>query len=99
MPKISCLQNPPNNFENLELRLKQSQSWPGQYLFKFIVLSDSPNIEKIKSKFEAIQHTISFKKSKEKRYTSISIKAFMNTPKQVISFYKEVNTLQGVIIL
>lgn len=102
MPKIYRLQKAPgffNNSDDLESLLEQSQSWPGQYLFKFIVRSDSPNIEKIKSKFGVFHHTIAFKNSKQKRYTSISIKAFMNSPKQVTSIYKEIQKLEGVLVL
>ena len=32
-------------------QLSQSQSWPGIYLFKFIVKSESDNLSKLKSIF------------------------------------------------
>ncbi|MCY4299823.1 MAG: DUF493 family protein [Flavobacteriaceae bacterium] len=92
-------QESPNFSSHLESLLKQSQSWPGQYVFKFIVSADSPNIKKIKSRFKDFQHTVSQKQSKRNRYTSISIKAFMKTPKQVTSIYKEIHKLEGVVVL
>ena len=34
-------------------QLSQSQSWPGIYFFKFIVKSESDNLNKLKSIFSA----------------------------------------------
>ena len=62
--------NANNNKEEFYSRffdqLSQSQSWPGIYLFKFIVKSESDNLSKLKSIFSKKDAMLSEKKSAKK---------------------------------
>ena len=80
-------------------QLTQSQSWPGIYLFKFIVESESENLSKLKSIFSVKKAFFFEKKSSKNKFTSLSIKVNMNSPKEVIEIYKTCSELKGVIAL
>ena len=80
-------------------QLSKSQSWPGIYFFKFIVESESDNLSKLKSIFSAKKAFFFEKKSSKNKFTSLSIKVNMNSPKEVIEIYKTCSELKGVIAL
>ena len=80
-------------------QLMQSQSWPGFYLFKFIVKSESSHLQDLKSLFDPIKANFTEKKSSKKTFTSLSIKIKMQSPQDVIAIYKKSSTLEGVIAL
>ncbi len=80
-------------------QLMQSQSWPGFYLFKFIVKSESSHLQDLKSLFDPTKANFSEKKSSKKTFTSLSIKIKMQSPQDVIAIYKKSSTLEGVIAL
>ena len=80
-------------------QLSKSQSWPGIYFFKFIVESESDNLSKLKSIFSAKKAFFFEKKSSKNKFTSLSIKVNMNSPKEVIEIYKTCSKLKGVIAL
>lgn len=80
-------------------QLSQSQSWPGIYLFKFIVKSESDNLIKLKSIFSTKKAFFYEKKSSKKKFTSLSIKVNLNSPKEVIEIYKVCSKLKGIIAL
>ena len=80
-------------------QLSQSQSWPGIYLFKFIVKSESDNLIKLKEIFSTKKAFFYEKKSSKNKFTSLSIKVKMNSPKDVIEIYKTCSKLKGVIAL
>ena len=92
-----------DNKEEFYLRffdqLRQSQSWPGIYFFKFIVKSESDNLNKLKSIFSEKKAFFFEKKSSKNKFTSLSIKVKMNSPKEVIEIYKTCSKLKGVIAL
>mgnify|MGYP001177388796 FL=1 len=80
-------------------QLSRSQSWPGIYFFKFIVESESDNLSKLRSIFSAKKAFFFEKKSSKNKFTSLSIKVNMNSPKEVIEIYKTCSKLKGVIAL
>ena len=80
-------------------QLSQSQSWPGIYLFKFIVKSESDNLIKLKEIFSTKKAFFYEKKSSKKNFTSLSIKVNLNSPKEVIEIYKVCSKLKGIIAL
>ena len=80
-------------------QLVDSQKWPGKYLFKFIVKSESPHLKVLKNYFESTDAIISEKKSSKKSFTSLSVKVQMKTPQDVINIYKKSSKLKGVITL
>ena len=87
-------------YKKLKSQLKETTTWPSEYLYKFIIKTDPTKIEKLESIFNdggAVIHTT---KSKNGKYTSISINLIMENPNAVVAKYIEVtNTIEGVISL
>ena len=77
-------------YEKLYSQLKSTNTWPNFYLFKFIIKSESNNLETIKVIFKNLDSEINTKSSKNNKYCSISIKAFMKSPIDIINIYKDV---------
>jgi len=86
-------------FSSLQEKLQQSQSWPGLYLFKFIVKTNSSNLTHLKSLFEDNNAVLNEKKSSKNAFVSLSVRITMKDPEEVISIYKKVSLLKGVIVL
>jgi putative lipoic acid-binding regulatory protein len=86
-------------YARLKEQLTDSTTWPSDYLYKFIVLSDKDKIEKIHNIFDNTGAVIQLKKSKNGKYTSVSITVNLKGPDEVIAKYKEVGTIEGVISL
>ena len=80
-------------------QLEASQTWPGIYFFKFIVKSESPHLESLKSFFDPQKAVFSEKKSSKNTFTSLSIKIEMHSPEQVIEIYKKSSKVEGIIAL
>ena len=95
--------NPNDNKEEFYSRffdqLSRSQNWPGMYLFKFIVKSESDNLTKLKSIFSTKEALFSEKKSSKRNFTSLSINVNLDSPKEVIEIYKICSKLKGIIAL
>ena len=77
-------------YEKLNNQLESTNTWPNFYLFKFIIKSESNNLETIKVIFKNLDSEINTKSSKNNKYSSISIKAFMKSPIDIINIYKDV---------
>ncbi len=97
------MSTPPNSeefYEKLKGQLHETASWPSEYLYKFIVKSDSKKIVKIETIFDNMGAVINTNESKNGKYTSVSISVLMRTPDAVIGKYKEVaEKIEGVISL
>ncbi|MEK6153565.1 DUF493 family protein [Flavobacteriaceae bacterium 3-367] len=83
----------------LREQLDQNGTWPSDYLYKFIVPTDTDKIEQINKIFDNTGAVIESKKSKKGKYTSISITVHLKNPDEVIQKYKEVGAIKGVISL
>ena len=82
-------------YDKLKERLQSEHSWPGPYLFKFVVP------EQQRSQLHGLIPTglVQERWSSNKRYVSVSIKTQMADPDAVVAFYKRVTTVEGVISL
>ena len=69
------------------------------HLDKFIVKSETDKVDKIHKIFDNMGAVINSKKSKNGKYTSISITVNLRDPDDVIKKYKEVGEIEGVISL
>lgn len=89
--------------EEFYLRLKEellkSNSWPADYLYKFIVPTDRDKITQIEVIFDNTGAVIESRKSSKGKYTSLSIMVNLANPDEVIEKYKEVGLVEGVISL
>lgn len=87
-------------YKKLKDQLKVTTNWPSEYLYKFILKTEAAKIEKLESLFNNLGAVIQTTKSKNGKYTSVSVNLVMKNPEAVIVKYIEVaNTIEGVISL
>ncbi len=86
-------------YKRLKEELLNTSSWPSDYLYKFIVPTDPEKIKTIESIFDNSGAVIESRKSSKGKYTSLSVTVNLADPDAVISYYKEVATVEGVISL
>lgn len=87
-------------YKKLKLQLLETTEWPSEYLYKFILKSETSKVKKIEEIFDNSGAVIKTKESKNKKYTSVSINVVMKDPEAVIAKYIEVtSTIEGVISL
>ena len=91
--------NPEEFYKKLREQLTATSNWPSNYLYKFIVETATGKIDQIEAIFDNMGAVINLKKSKNGKYTSVSITVNLNGPDQVIEKYKEVGEIGGVISL
>ena len=86
-------------YERLKVELDNSNTWPAEYLYKFIVPSVADNVERVEKAFDSMGAVIKTTKSKTGKFTSVSIDVTMNGSDEVIAKYKEVSTIEGIVSL
>ncbi len=86
-------------YKRLKEQLTESSNWPSNYLYKFIVPSETEKIERIHQIFDNTGAVIESKQSKKGTYTSLSITVMRDNPDAVIQKYIEVGAVKGVISL
>lgn len=87
-------------YKNLRKLLDDTSSWPSEYVYKFIYKSNSKNIEILKNIFRDSNADFKIKKSKNDKYTSVSIKLMAANPDLIIDNYKKVTEkIENVILL
>lgn len=86
-------------YARLKTQLAESTTWPSNYLYKFIVPTDADKIQRIQNIFDNTGAVIESKKSKQGKYTSVSVTVNLKDPEEVINKYKEVGKVEGVISL
>lgn len=96
--------NTDKNKDAFYIKLKQqlidTSLWPSIYLYKFIVASDQEKIVKIEELFNNMGAVINTIKSKNGKYTSVSVNVKMKNPDAVIAKYREIEyNIEGVISL
>ena len=82
-------------YEGLRTKLAESQSWPGDYTFKFIVPEEQ--LEPLKVVFEGRE--ISTRPSKTGKYISLTSTVRMDSSTAVIDLYRETEGIPGLIAL
>jgi putative lipoic acid-binding regulatory protein len=97
---MSASPNPNEFYEKLRAQLYDTTLWPSEYLYKFIIKTNTSEIKIIESLFNNMGAVINTVTSKNGKYTSISINVRMKNPDAVITKYKEVaEKVEGVISL
>lgn len=86
-------------YSRLKTQLAESSTWPSNYLYKFIVPTDTDKIKQIQDIFDNTGAVIESRKSKKGKYTSVSVTVNLKNPEEVIQKYKEVGKVEGVISL
>lgn len=97
---MSEAQNQEEFYRKLRSQLYDTSMWPTVYLYKFIVPTNDVKIEGIEIIFDNMGAVIKTKKSRNGKYTSVSVNVRMDSPDAVIDKYKEVGVkIEGVISL
>ncbi|KAB1154329.1 DUF493 family protein [Flavobacterium luteum] len=86
-------------YERLKVELDMSNTWPAEYLFKFIVPSVDDNVIRVEEAFNCMGAIIKTTKSKTGKFTSVSIDVTVNNSQEVIDKYQEVSTIKGIVSL
>ena len=87
-------------YKNLKNLLDETSSWPSEYIYKFIYKSHENNIEILKDIFKDSSAHFNIKKSKNEKYTSVSVKIIAKDPDLIINNYKKVaEKIENVILL
>ena len=87
------------NFDNLKSMLEEEKDWPLEYLFKFILKSGrKEDLHKIRSFFKN-NVDIGLRESSKGNYQSVSIKAMMDSPDEIIEVYKKASEIDGLMVI
>ena len=92
-------ENPEEFYSRFHEQLLNSQDWPGQYLFKFILREGEVKEDALKEMFQQKSAVFSRKVSSKKNFTSLSVKVNMEDPDAVIAIYKQAQKIKGLITL
>ncbi|MFL5765630.1 MAG: DUF493 family protein [Bacteroidia bacterium] len=90
--------NKDEQFEKLKEQLNKEKSWPLIYMFKFIIPSDNRKIALVEAKFSD-EAVITQKESSNGKYISITVKEVMLDADSIISKYKEMEGIEGLMSL
>ncbi|MBH1959634.1 MAG: DUF493 domain-containing protein [Flavobacteriia bacterium] len=91
--------NPEEFYASLKEKLDATHDFPEDYLFKFIITNEESKHTEIYRVFDNIKFTLTTKDSKNGKYTSLNMNAFVMDANQVINIYKEVGKIPGVMML
>ncbi|SFB22276.1 hypothetical protein SAMN05660845_2118 [Flavobacterium swingsii] len=86
-------------YERLKVELDNSNTWPAEYLFKFIVPTVDDNVARVENAFNCLGAVIKTTKSKTGKFTSISVDVTMKDAQEIIDKYQEVGTIKGIVSL
>jgi len=86
-------------YERLKTELDMSNTWPAEYLYKFIVPTENDNVIRVHEAFDCMGAVIKTTKSKTGKFTSISVDVTMKDAQEIIDKYIEVSTIKGIISL
>ncbi|QCX54152.1 DUF493 domain-containing protein [Elizabethkingia sp. JS20170427COW] len=86
-------------YVRLQTQLDQHHDFPEDYTFKFIIENNQSKLTEIYKVFDDVKYTFSTNESKNGKYVSCTIVAFVLSADQVIAFYKAVSKIDGVIML
>lgn len=91
--------NPEEFYKSLREKLTEHHNFPEDYLFKFIIPTSEQKLTEIYQVFDGIKTTISNRDSKNGKYVSVTINAFVLDADHVIRIYQDVAKIEGVIML
>ena len=96
--KYLCIMINDEQFDKFREQLNKEKDWPIIYMFKFIIPADNRKIALVESKFSD-EATITQKESSNGKYISITIKEVMLSAESIISKYKEMDGIEGLMAI
>lgn len=102
--KIKILENNRNQHSDdfylkFKERLEQTHSFPSDYIFKYIVPAEQSKIAKLHSIFSSANPSFSSRDSKNGKYTSFTIKVSVNDADDVVIYYRQAASIDGIVML
>lgn len=86
-------------YNKLKLTLEDTTTFPSEYMYKFIIPTSDKKFKTIENIFNNLGAVINSKPSKNGKYTSLTIMVKMNSADDIISKYKEVAKVEGIVSL
>lgn len=97
--KNDGVRNEEEFYKSLKDKLEHNHNFPEDYLFKFIFQNDSPKLIELYQVFDGMKYTISTRESKQQKYMSATIQAFVLSADHVIELYKKAGNIEGIMML
>ncbi len=85
-------------YEKLRERLRETQTWPSVFMFKFIVPDNLQKLAEVKALF-GNEAAISFKSSSKGNFVSVTVKEVMLSEDEVIARYEKAAKIKNLIAL
>ena len=86
-------------YERFHQQLLESNTWPGVYVFKFIIPSSDSNKATLLALFENEKVEVNVRASSKGKYTSISIAGKFGSPDIIIQKHKRASKITNIIQL
>ena len=86
-------------YERLKVELDNSNTWPAEYLFKFIMPDVADNAKKVQDAFDCMGAVIKTTKSKTGKFISFSVDVTVKDSQEIIEKYQELSTIEGIVSL
>ena len=92
-------QSPEDFYKSLREKLDNNHNFPEDYLFKFIFPNDHARLMKLYQIFDEMKYSITTRESKNGKYLSASILAFVLDANQVTDIYQKASVIEGIMML
>lgn len=92
-------QTPEEFYKSLREKLENNHNFPEDYLFKFIFPNDHARMMKLYQIFDELKYSITTRESKNGKYISASILAFVMDANQVTDIYQKASDIEEIIML
>ena len=86
------------DLNRLKIKLEETMTFPGVYMFKLIVPSENRTIALVENIFEEGADILT-KESEKGKYTSITAKQVVINSEEIIDVYRRAAAIKGVIFL
>ena len=86
-------------YDRFHQQLLESNSWPGFYVFKFIIASSETNEAILLELFENDKVKVNVRSSSNGKYTSISVAGKFGNPDIIIKKHKQAAKIPNIIQL
>lgn len=92
-------QTPEDFYKSLREKLENNHNFPEDYLFKFIFPNEHKKMMKLYQVFDELKYSLTTRESKNGKYISASILAFVLDANQVTDIYQKASVIEGIIML
>tara|TARA_B100000795_G_scaffold269483_1_gene258984 strand:+ start:1420 stop:1701 length:282 start_codon:yes stop_codon:yes gene_type:complete len=88
-----------NFYQKLKVQLDDTTKFPSDYLYKFIVSKEGNKVGQLQKIFNNKGAIVTTKRSKTGKYISVSVLLKLKNSNEVITYYKQAETIEGIISL